>query len=127
MRLIAALGCLVLAGCSADSLVRSAFPDRAVLEFPTSDGLSIVSYACERGDTDAATLSRASQAHVFVETNINAAAEIFANRVIDGTENGESVLGASFGAVNGLNENAERITEEAEARYQCLLFDERAV
>lgn len=126
MRILAALGLLVLTGCSADAIVRSAFPDREILEFATSDGLSIVSYACEKGATERATRARATQAHNFVETNIEAAAEIFANRIVTSADNGETGLGAAFGAASGLNANAERITEEAEARYQCLLFDERA-
>ncbi|SEV87659.1 hypothetical protein SAMN04488515_0011 [Cognatiyoonia koreensis] len=126
MRLPVFVGALALAACSAEDVVRSAYPDRQIIDFPTSDGLSVVSYACAPGDNDAATMARATEAHIFVERNIDAAAEIFANRIVSGVETGEGELSTSIGAASGLNANAERITDAAEERYQCLLFDERA-
>lgn len=115
----------MLTACSAENMVRTAFPDRVFYELPTSDGLSVLSYACEQGPTDAATRARATQAHAFVERNIDAAAEIFADRVVDDVENGNTGFDAAISAAQGLNANADRIAEESEARFQCLLYDER--
>ena len=124
-RILMVLGCLSLTGCSTEGLIQSAYPDRSILEFPTTDRLSVFSYACARGESNQQTIARATEAHSFVETNLNASADVFADQIIDGIENDAGAISTSILAARTINQNSQLIVDQAEERYQCLFFDER--
>ncbi|MBU2983375.1 hypothetical protein KO498_16335 [Lentibacter algarum] len=116
MRIPAAIALVLgLAGCSTDTLVTSAYPDREVFRFRTSDGADVNSYTCERGPTVAATKARAGKAHAFFDKGINAIGEKYAVHILNGVDPAK---------INkGIGAEAEVLVDTTEARYQCLFFD----
>lgn len=110
-----------LLGCTADTLVSSAYPDREVLKFRSSNGEDVHSYACEKGPSVEATKARAAKAHRFFDARINAVAERFANEMIAGIDAGSEPDITAL--TSQLNEGAEKASEDTEKRFQCLFFD----
>ncbi|MFQ6549667.1 hypothetical protein AADZ90_017080 [Aestuariibius sp. 2305UL40-4] len=114
----------VLSACSVDSLMATAYPDREIFAFrSTVSEEDVLRYACAPSATEEETLRRARAAHAFADAQLEAFAERAETRMIQRLESGDSTLAASF----ELNRNASRfgevLSEEIEARYQCLLFD----
>lgn len=114
-----------LAGCSTDALLDAAYPDYERFQFATSDGESVLSYACAPGATAAETQTRAGQAHQFFERNINALAERAATGLINRADQGQGSLSNAVALNRELNANVEEIVAQTVSRFQCVMYDER--
>ncbi len=114
----------VLTACSVDSLIATAYPDREVFAFrSTVSEEDVLRYACAPGVTEEETLRRARAAHAFADAQLEAFGERSATRMIERLEGGDSTLAASFELNRNASRFGEALSEEIEARYQCLLFD----
>lgn len=122
MRLFAGLVLGVfLAGCTAEGLVQSAYPDREIFRFRSMEG-ETNSYACTKGADARETKARAGRAHQYFDTRLNDIAERFANRVMQDYDAGQGEA-AIEREMKVLEREAEKAVNETEARYQCLFFD----
>jgi len=116
---------IALSGCSTDALLDAAYPDYERFQFATTDGDSILSYACAPGPSATETQNRAAQAHRFFERNINALAERAATGLIDRADQGQGTLSNAIALNRELNANVEEIVAQTESRFQCLMYDEQ--
>lgn len=113
---------LALGACTTESVVNAAYPDRARFQFVNADQDTVLFYACENGPTGQETETRAKAAHRFIDANIAAAAELSAARMIEGIEAGESALAIGFDISRRMDAQMEVVVEEAEARFQCVMY-----
>lgn len=115
---------VALTGCSADALLDAAYPDRERFQFVSADGASRLFYACAPGPDAAA---RAQQTHVFFQRNIDVLAEQAATGLIDRADAGQGSLANAAALNRELNTNVEIIVDQAEARFQCLFYDDQPI
>ncbi|MFK7939985.1 MAG: hypothetical protein AB8B82_11435 [Roseovarius sp.] len=109
---------LVLGACTTEGLVSTAYPDRQILRFNNSDQTEVFSYACEKGETDEATKTRAAKAHRYLDGALNKMANTFADQILAHVETGAE---ADIKAITTeLETSAERAALQTEEQYQCL-------
>lgn len=123
MRILVLLSTLALTACSNAALVGAAYPDRARFEFLNSNQDTVLYWACENGPTAMETETRAKAAHQFMDGQITAISEQNATRLIDGIDNGQSALGAAFETSRRIDAQMQVVVEQAEARFQCVMYD----
>ncbi len=73
------LSLFALVGCSAQTLISQAYPDREIISFRTSDGADVNTYACVKGPSAEATKARAAKAHRYFDKRLNALAGNYAS------------------------------------------------
>jgi hypothetical protein len=112
---------LMVTGCTADSLIQTAYPDREIFRFRSMEG-DLNSYACEAGPSEAETKARAGKAHQFFDKRLDAIAERFAERVMSGYDAGKGETAVQQ-EMKQLEAAAIKLSDETEQRYQCLFFD----
>ncbi|MFY0635270.1 MAG: hypothetical protein JXQ91_15770 [Vannielia sp.] len=103
---------LLLAACSTDAIVNTAYPDRARFGFANASG-DQSTYLCAPG---ADAKSRATQAHRYTEARLGKVADWAANHIVNGTATSTQIS-------RRINAEAEATVKETEKRYQCLLID----
>ncbi len=123
MRILLILATLALTACSNAFIINAAYPDRARFQFLNANQDQVVYWACENGPTAEETENRAKAAHVFMDAQITAIAEQRIARMIEGLEAGQSTLRASFDLVRGADGQVEVLVEQAEERFQCIMYD----
>lgn len=117
--LLLAAALVTLTACSVEGLIDSAFPDRERLAFRTSDGATVVQYACEPKGNEAATRANASRAHNYFDREFS---QLVDSIVEDMLKSG----GPSTQALNArIDAEAEEIVQTTEDRFQCLAYDFR--
>lgn len=116
----AILTIMFLGACSAQAVIDSAFPDREKFAFRSSNGETILTYVCEPSADDAATKTRARQAHKYLDARFTKAVDGFVD-VITQSERKVSPLGLN----KALDKEMGDIVEKTEEQFQCLFFDYR--
>lgn len=107
----------LLAACSTETLIDTAFPGRERFAFQTADGDSVFQYACESRATETATKANAKAAHVFADKRFTAMVDVAADRLLAGA----SALSIS----RYMDVESERLVDDVETRFQCLAYDFR--
>ncbi len=103
---------VLLAGCTSEAVVQTAFPDRERFSFRDSDG-EVVTYLCAPG---ADAKARATQAHRYTDAQLSAVADWAADHIVNGTASSSQIS-------SRINAVAEKTVEESERRYKCLMTD----
>ncbi|QDC10828.1 hypothetical protein FHY55_17005 [Oceanicola sp. D3] len=109
---IIAVVALLLAGCTTDALISTAYPDRERFRFRNSDG-DALTYLCAPG---ADAKARATKAHRYTDAQLTAVAKWAAGHIVNGTATSRQISAR-------INAVAEKTVEETERRYKCLMID----
>ncbi|WP_208352825.1 hypothetical protein [Pseudaestuariivita rosea] len=125
MRLIVfgILATALLAGCSRQAMMDRAYPDRMRFAFQSAHTEDILKYACERGETESETRRRATAAHRYFDSQMDAFAQRFAERMKQAVDNGENEVVAAVRLSRQSEDWAEQVVDLTEARYQCMFYD----
>jgi len=101
---------VMLAGCSVEGIVETAYPDRERFAFQSQDGESVLKYVCERKGSDRATKANARRAHQFLDGRMERLVDSLIDR-------------GALPSDRALENTIEKYVEETEERYQCLFYD----
>ena len=116
---LAAIAALGISACDQATMTSQSYPGRSQYQFMSADQVTVRTYACVPGSSEAETQRRAARAHSYVDSAIRSAYSRLASASGGG-------MGASLGVRAELNAETVRISREADGDFRCALVNSRA-
>ncbi len=114
----------VLSGCGPEFVANTLYPDGEVFQFRSSDGDSLMKYACAASGPGGATAKiRAAAAHRHFERENERFAQSAAQGMIDDISAGKSDAGIAAKLDRDSDAFGDNIFNDLERRFACAMID----